>query len=95
MIAVNGRRQIKPDKGILDFFKKILMLKVHCIVNGGFYYIAGLIDNDEKLRSVFYKTLNIANSSRLECKNHTRYETKMTKIDTLFLAKMSLKIHTL
>ena len=54
MIAVNGRRRIKPDKGIVDFFfLKIMMLKVHCIVNGGFYYIAGLIDNDEKLRSVF------------------------------------------
>ena len=53
MIAVNGRRRIKPDKGILDFKKKIMMLKVHCIVNGGFYYIAGLTDNDEKLRSVF------------------------------------------
>ena len=37
------------------------------------------------------KTLYIANSSRLECKNHTQYETKMTEIDTLFLTKMSLK----
>ena len=41
-----------------------------------FYYIAGLIDNDEKLRSVFSKTLNIANSSRLECKNHTSMRPK-------------------
>ena len=30
-----------------------------------------------------------------ECKNHTQFETKMTKIDTLFLTKMSLKNHTL
>ena len=37
------------------------------------------------------KTLNIANSSRLEYENHTQFETKMTKIETLFLTKMSLK----
>ena len=30
-----------------------------------------------------------------ECKNHTQFDTKMTKIDTLFLIKMSLKNHTL
>ena len=41
------------------------------------------------------KTLNIANSLRLECKNHTQFETKMTKIDTVFLTKMSLKNHIL
>ena len=28
MIGVNGRRRIKPAKGILDFFKKLMMLKV-------------------------------------------------------------------
>ena len=39
--------------------------------------------------------MNVANSSRLECKNHTQFETKMTKIDTLFVTKMSLKNHTL
>ena len=33
--------------------------------------------------------LNMPNSSRLGCKNHTQFETKMTKIDTL-LTKMSL-----
>ena len=38
-----------PDKGILDFLKKSMMLKVQY---EWFYYI-GLIDNDEKLRSVF------------------------------------------
>ena len=32
MIEVNGRRRIKPDKGILDFFKKINDVKG--IVNG-------------------------------------------------------------
>ena len=38
----------------------------------------------------------MANSSSLECKNHTQYETKMAEIDTLFLTKMSLKkTHTL
>ena len=57
--------------------------------------MAGLIDNDEKLRSFFYKTLNIANSSKLECTNHTQFEIKVTKIDSLFLTKMSLKNHTL
>ena len=39
-----------PDKGILDFLKKSMMLKVQC---EWLYYIAGLVDNDEKLRSVF------------------------------------------
>ena len=38
-----------PDKAILDFLKKSTMLKVQY---EWFYYIAGLIDNDEKLRSV-------------------------------------------
>ena len=32
MIGVNGRRRIKPDKGILDFLKKINDVKG--IVNG-------------------------------------------------------------
>ena len=39
-----------PDKGILDFKKKSIMLKVQY---EWFCYIAGLIDNDEKLHSVF------------------------------------------
>ena len=38
-----------PDKGILDFLKKSMMLKVQY---EWFYYIADLIDDDEKLRSV-------------------------------------------
>ena len=39
-----------PDKAILDFLEKSIMFKVQY---EWFYYIAGLIDNDEKLRSVF------------------------------------------
>ena len=39
-----------PYKGILDFLKKSMMLKVQY---EWFFYIAGLIDDDEKLRSVF------------------------------------------
>ena len=40
-----------PDKEILDFSKKkSMMLKVQY---EWLYYIAGIIDNDEKLRSVF------------------------------------------
>ena len=77
MIGVNDRRLAKPEKGILDF-KKICT----GIVNGFNILIASLIDNDEKLASSI-KTVNIPNSSRLECKNHTQFETKMTKIDTL------------
>ena len=50
MIGVNDRRRIMPDKAILDFLKKSMMLNVQY---EWFYYIAGLIDNDEKLRSVF------------------------------------------
>ena len=38
---------------------------------------AGLIDNDEKL-AFFQKTLNIL-KSRLKYKNHTQFETKMTR----------------
>ena len=40
-----------PDKGILNFFKKKSMMSK--VQYEWFYYIAGLIDNDEKLRSVF------------------------------------------
>ena len=43
MIVVNDRRRIKPEKGILDLKKKML-LKVLCMA-----LIDGLIDNDEKL----------------------------------------------
>ena len=56
MIGVNGRKRIKPDKGILNFFKKINDVK--SIVNG-FTILLVLSIMTEKLRSVFYKTLNI------------------------------------
>ena len=39
--------------------------------------------------------MSIANSSRLECKNHTQFETKMTKIDTLFVTTPFEAGHTL
>ena len=70
MIGVNGRRRIKPDKGILDLVLSIMM------------------KND--VASSKKPALNMPNSSRLGCKIHTQFETKMTKIDTLFLTKMSL-----
>ena len=93
MIGVNGRRRIKPAKGILDFFKKINDAKG--IVNG-FTILLVLSITMKNYVASSKKTLNrIANSSRLECKNHTQFETKMTKIDILFLTKMSLKNHTL
>ena len=34
-------------------------------------------------------------NSRLKCKNHTQSETKIAKIDTLFLTKMSQKPYPL
>jgi len=48
--------------------------------------VAGLIANDEKIS--FFSKKNIPNS-KLQCKNHTQFEPKMTKIDTLPLTKMS------
>ena len=44
--------------------------------------VDGLTDNDEKVGS--FKNTNRANS-REDCKNHTLFKTKMTRIDTLYL----------
>ena len=64
-----------PDKAILDFLKKSMMLKVQY---EWFYYIAGLIDNDEKLRSVFLKKTEHSKQFKtgVECKNHTSMRPK-------------------
>jgi len=52
-------------------------------------FVHGLINNDEKVASSKNKP-----NLRLECKNHTLFETKMAMIDTLFLTKMAKK-HTI
>ena len=44
-------------------------------------FVDGLIDNESKL------LLKNTSSSRMECKYHTLFDTKMAKMDTLFLIK--------
>ena len=61
MIGVNNRRLKNPEKGILDFKKKICK----GIVNGFNILIASLIDNDEKLASS-RKTVNIQFKTRAQ-----------------------------
>ena len=50
-----------------------------------------LLPNDEEVAN---SSKNIPNS-RLECTNHTLFQTKMVKIDTLFQTKMAKKKDTL
>ena len=45
--------------------------------------VAGVIDNDKKVASSKKHTL-----FKTRVKNHTQFETKTTRIDTLFLTKM-------
>lgn len=44
----------------------------------------GLVDNDEK-------EVSSKKKARKECKNHTLFESKMTKFDTLFVTKTANK----
>ena len=50
----------------------------------------GLIDNDDKFKVASSKSVP---NSGLECHNHTLFETKMAKIDTLFLIKTAKKTY--
>ena len=74
---MNDSRRIKLEKGILDLEK--LLCKVLCMA-----FIDGLIDNaDEKLASSKKKKTLSKPNSRLKCNNHTQFEAKLTKIETL------------
>ena len=50
-----------------------------------------LLPNDDEVAN---SSKNIPNSRR-ECTNHTLFQTKMVKIDTLFQTKIAKKNHTL
>ena len=61
-------------------YHKIWDSWISCLIN--YCLIPGLIDNDEKLAS-FKKTEHTKCKTKVQ--NHAQFETKMTKLDTLFL----------